>query len=152
MTTTGSTLAKFCLYSASKSQGECMLTQSPAFFLKVSGDKELLRIVYKNFIDNAVKYGREGGTIRLGFMKSAENYAFEVWNDGDGLVPDKLAQLFGKFVRLHRDKDTTRSTGLGLFITKDIIEKHGGSVRAESREGEWISFTFTLPIPLSEAT
>jgi len=115
--------------------------------LKVSGDKELLRIVYKNFIDNAVKYGREGGTIRLGCTKSGENYAFEVWNDGDGLAPDKLAQLFGKFVRLHRDKDTTRSTGLGLFITKDIIEKHGGSVRAESREGEWISFTFTLPIP-----
>jgi len=129
-----------------------MLTQSPAFFLKVSGDKELLRIVYKNFIDNAVKYGREGGTIRLGCTKSGENYAFEVWNDGDGLAPDKLAKLFGKFVRLHRDKDTTRSTGLGLFITKDIIEKLGGSVRAESREGEWISFTFTLPIPLSEAT
>ncbi len=114
--------------------------------LKVSGDKELLRIVYKNFIDNAVKYGRDGGTIRLGYTKSGENHAFEVWNDGDGLAPDKLAQLFGKFVRLHRDKDNTRSTGLGLFITKDIIEKHGGSVRADSREGEWISFTFTLPV------
>lgn len=119
--------------------------------LKVSGDKELLRIVCKNFIDNAVKYGRESGVIRLGCMKSGENYAFEVWNEGDGLAPDKLAQLFGKFVRLHRDKDTTRSTGLGLFITKDIIEKHGGSVRAESREGEWISFTFTLPVPRTEA-
>lgn len=119
--------------------------------LKVSGDKELLRIVCKNFIDNAVKYGRESGVIRLGCMKSGENYAFEVWNEGDGLAPDKLAQLFGKFVRLHRDKDTTRSTGLGLFITKDIIEKHGGSVRAESREGEWISFIFTLPVPRTEA-
>ncbi|RPH48660.1 MAG: HAMP domain-containing protein [Desulfobacteraceae bacterium] len=120
--------------------------------LKVSGDRELLRIVYKNFIDNAVKYGREGGTIRLGFARSGDNYSFEVWNDGDGLAPDKLAQLFNKFVRLHRDKETTRSTGLGLFITKDIIEKHGGSVHAESREGEWISFTFTLPVPLPEAT
>lgn len=117
----------------------------------MSGDRELLRIVYKNFIDNAVKYGREGGTIRLGCTKSGENYTFEVWNDGDGLAPDKLAQLFNKFVRLHRDKETTRSTGLGLFITKDIIEKHGGSVRAESREGEWISFKFTLPVPLPEA-
>jgi len=120
--------------------------------LNVSGDKELLRIVYKNFIDNAVKYGREGGTIRLACMEKDKNYAFAVWNNGDGLAPDKLAQLFGKFVRLHRDQDTTRSTGLGLFITKDIIEKHGGSVRAESREGEWISFIFTLPIPLSETT
>jgi two-component system NtrC family sensor kinase len=119
--------------------------------VKVSGDRELLRIVYKNFIDNAVKYGREGGTIRLGCVKSGENYAFEVWNDGDGLAPDKLALLFNKFVRLHRDKDATRSTGLGLFITKDIIAKHGGSVRAESKEGEWIAFTFTLPVPLPEA-
>jgi len=119
--------------------------------LKVSGDRELLRIVYKNFIDNAVKYGREGGTIRLGCARSGDSYAFEVWNDGDGLAPDKLAQLFNKFVRLHRDKETMRSTGLGLFITKDIIEKHGGSVRAESREGEWISFTFTLPILQPEA-
>ncbi|MFZ3045970.1 MAG: cache domain-containing protein [Desulfatirhabdiaceae bacterium] len=120
--------------------------------LNVSGDKELLRIVYKNFIDKAVKYGREGGTIRLECIEKGKNYAFAVWNNGDGLAPDKLAQLFGKFVRLHRDQDTTRSTGLGLFITKDIIEKHGGSVRAESREGEWISFIFTLPIPLSETT
>lgn len=115
--------------------------------LKVTGDRELLRIVYKNFIDNAVKYGREGGTISLGYGKSGKNYALKVWNDGEGLAPDKLAQLFGKFVRLHRDKETTRSTGLGLFITKDIIEKHGGSVHAESKEGEWISFTFTLPVP-----
>ncbi len=115
--------------------------------LKVSGDKELLRIVYKNFIDNAVKYGREGGAIRLGCAKSGENYELEVWNKGEGLAPEKLSLLFGKFVRLHRDKDTTRSTGLGLFITKEIIEKHGGNVRVASVEGEWISFTFTLPIP-----
>ena len=115
--------------------------------LTVDGDVDLLRIVYKNFLHNALKYGRHGGVIRIGCAESGGFYTFEVWNEGEGLSADKLDRLFGKFVRLHRESDTTRSTGLGLFITKNIIEMHGGSVRAESREGEWISFIFTLPTP-----
>ena len=53
--------------------------------------------------------------------------------------------LFQRFVRLGDDVKGCRSTGLGLFITKEIIEKHGGTIRAESQPGAWINFIFTLP-------
>jgi signal transduction histidine kinase len=68
-----------------------------------------------------------------------------VWNDGKALSPDKTARLFGKFVRFSQEIDTARSAGLGLFITKEIITKHGGKIWVESEEGRWINFLFTLP-------
>ncbi|MBW1712243.1 MAG: cache domain-containing protein [Deltaproteobacteria bacterium] len=114
--------------------------------LPLSGDPTLLRVVYKNLLDNALKYGRPGGQIRLGFEQEADRYRLDVFNEGQGLAPDKLARLFGKFVRFKTDPETDRKgTGLGLFITKEIIGKHGGAIWAESEEGQWMSFIFTLP-------
>ena len=68
-----------------------------------------------------------------------------MWNDGNGLSADKTARLFGKFVRFNQETDTSRSAGLGLFITREIITKHGGKIWAESEVGRWINFIFTLP-------
>jgi len=113
--------------------------------LPYSGDPDLLQIVYKNLIHNALKYGMENGTIRLLFSEEEATYRFEVWNRGNGLSRDEIARLFQRFVRLGADVKGFRSTGLGLFITKEIIEKHGGTIRAESQPGEWINFIFTLP-------
>jgi len=116
--------------------------------LLVEGDVDLLRLVYKNLLDNAAKYGNRGGVIRLGSTREGDVYTFEVWNEGQGLSREKLERLFGKFVRLHRESDTARSTGLGLFITKSILEMHCGKIWADSKESEGISFFFTLPVPL----
>ena len=80
-----------------------------------------------------------------GFAREEKDSRFEVWNDGKGLSADKAARLFGKFVRFGQDADAVRSAGLGLFITKEIINKHGGEIRVESEEGTWINFIFTLP-------
>jgi len=114
--------------------------------IPLSGDLDLLRIVYKNLLDNALKYGREGGTIRLGYSLSDGQHRFEVWNDGDGLAADQLGTLFQKFARPGKDGEARRKgTGLGLFITKEIVTKHGGTIVANSEEGEWMSFVFTLP-------
>ena len=113
--------------------------------LRMNGDPALLRIVFKNLLGNAVKYAQPGGSIRIGFNEKGEHFQFNIWNDGEGLSPDKLKKLFGKFVRFHADTDKTRSTGLGLFITREILAKHGGTIRAESEEGKWINFIFTLP-------
>ncbi len=114
--------------------------------LPVAGDPALLRIVYKNLVGNALKYGREGGCIRLGCARENASLRLEVWNEGKGLSREQLSRLFGKFVRFHDERDTDRKgTGLGLFITKEIVEKHGGRIWAESQEGQWIRFLFTLP-------
>lgn len=114
--------------------------------IQIVADPDLLEIVYKNLLDNALKYGRNGGKIRLGYKQEEMDVRFEVWNEGKGLPPDKIQRIFGKFVRFESEKEVSRSTGLGLFITKDIINKHGGSIRAESQEGKWINFIFTLPM------
>ncbi|MEW5722367.1 MAG: cache domain-containing protein [Thermodesulfobacteriota bacterium] len=112
----------------------------------LTGDPNLLRVVYKNLLDNALKYGREGGLIRLRLDKVDGRYRFEVWNEGPGLSPEKLERLFGKFVRYKTGQESDRtSTGLGLFITREIILRHGGEIRAESEEGRWVNFIFTLP-------
>ena len=114
--------------------------------IPIVGDPDLLEIVYKNLLGNALKYGRQGGKIRLGYKQEERNARFEVWNEGKGLTSDKLQRVFEKFVRFESEKDVSRSTGLGLFITKDIINRHGGTIWAESEEGKWINFVFTLPI------
>ncbi|UCF91915.1 MAG: HAMP domain-containing histidine kinase [Desulfobacterales bacterium] len=111
----------------------------------IAADPVLLQIVYRNFLENAIKYGGLERVIRLGFKNLESSFQFEVWNQGAGLKPEEISRLFGKFVRMNHKMETSRSSGLGLFITKEIIGKHGGSIRAESYPGKWINFIFTLP-------
>ena len=111
----------------------------------IAADPILLQIVYRNLLENAIKYGGLERIIRLGFRNLETHFQFEIWNQGRGLQPEEISRLFGKFVRINSKTETSRSSGLGLFITKEIISKHGGSIRAESCPGEWINFIFTLP-------
>jgi two-component system NtrC family sensor kinase len=111
----------------------------------IAADPTLLQIVYRNLLENAIKYGGLKRIIRLGFKNLQTHLQFEVWNQGAGLKPEEISRLFGKFVRMNLKTAASRSSGLGLFITKEIISKHGGSIRAESCPGEWINFIFTLP-------
>jgi signal transduction histidine kinase len=111
----------------------------------ITADPVLLQIVYRNLLENAVKYGGLERIIRLGFKNLETHFQFEVWNQGAGLKPEEISRLFGKFVRMNQKTQASRSSGLGLFITKEIISKHGGSIRAESLPGKWISFIFTQP-------
>jgi len=114
--------------------------------LELNADPTLMRIVFSNLITNAIKYGIEGGTITIGFHHQAGGYHFHVNNEGYGIPSDKLEIIFDKFVRLDR-KEIGRQvgTGLGLYNTREIIEKHGGKIWAESDEGRWADFCFTLP-------
>jgi len=114
--------------------------------LVIMGDPNLLQIVYRNLISNALKYGRRQGRIKLGAVREAADFRCEVFNEGDGLSPDQIGRLFGKFVRFNQENDTARSAGLGLFITRQIIAAHGGRIWAESEAGRWINFIFSLPV------
>lgn len=110
------------------------------------GDTALLKIAYRNLLDNALKYGKKGGRIRLGVEEKNGRFHFEVWNEGKGLTSEQVSRLFEKFVRFESQPEVTRSTGLGLFITREIISKHDGEIRAESEPGHWMRFRFTLPL------
>jgi signal transduction histidine kinase len=114
--------------------------------IPVFGDAALLKVAYRNLLDNALKYGNEKGRVRLGFEAKDGPARFEVWNEGQGLGKEQLSRLFEKFVRFDAPRESSRSTGLGLFITRDIVTKHGGRIWAESEAGQWMRFRFALPM------
>lgn len=114
--------------------------------VEVVADPILLRIVFSNLIGNALKYGREGAKIWCGFKEEPGQILFYVKNEGRGIPGDKLTKVFEKFSRLEGELERRqRGTGLGLFNAKEIVEKHGGKIWAESEEGKWANFLFTLP-------
>ena len=113
----------------------------------LEADAYLLRIVFQNLLNNAIKYGREGGRIRVGGREAGNQVVLNVWNEGVGVPADQRAALFTKF---HRVRDPRlkeeKGTGLGLFITRDILRRHHGDIRVECDEGQWINFIFHLPL------
>jgi len=128
-----------------REKGVQILSSLPAS-LTVQGDKTLLEVVFKNLLDNALKYGLPGGRIKLGYDREGDDHRLTVWNSGRGLPQAKLDRMFDKFTRFETlEEGGRKGTGLGLFITRDIIVKHGGRIWAESEEGSWIRFVIVLP-------
>jgi two-component system NtrC family sensor kinase len=118
---------------------------------EISGtcDPALMTSVFQNLLSNAIKYGRQGGSIRVSAHATGDKslLRFDVWNEGNGFERDAGEKLFQKFSRLTSSGDDTKSgTGLGLFVSQKIIEKHGGRISAESEPGRWADFIFTLPV------
>jgi signal transduction histidine kinase len=113
----------------------------------VRGDRELLKIVADNLLSNAVKYGRHGSTLQVRATRGEGGWVrLEVRNEGRGIPATDLPRLFQKFSRMDvRELQAKKGTGLGLFITRQIVERHGGRIGAESRENEWTTFWVELP-------
>jgi signal transduction histidine kinase len=109
-------------------------------------DDNLLRIVYDNLLSNALKYGREGGTIELDMHENQGQVVLSVKNDGAGIPAEKMSLLFEKFRRLDTPEYATqKGSGLGLYICKEIVRKLGGEIWADSKVGEWVQFSFSMP-------
>jgi len=113
---------------------------------RFSGDLRTLLLALSNLVDNAVKYGREGGAIRIAGAGEQGAVRIEVEDDGPGIAPEHLPRIFERFYRV--DKGRSRDlggTGLGLSIARHIVESHGGTIRAESRLGIGTRFTVRIP-------
>lgn len=110
-------------------------------------DPSKMRLALQNLIDNAIKYTPAGGkvTISVKYSKLYINIAVE--DSGIGIPKHQIKRLFEKFFRSDNAiKSQTEGSGLGLFIVKNIIEKHGGKVSVKSDENKGSTFTVTLPI------
>ncbi len=113
----------------------------------VQGDALLLREVWANLLGNAFKYTRprERARIEVGWsVDPAVGYTFSVRDNGVGFDTKYASKLFGVFQRLHRASEF-EGTGIGLALTRRILERHGGSIWAESQVGQGSVFHFSLP-------
>jgi two-component system, chemotaxis family, sensor kinase Cph1 len=110
-----------------------------------NADPALLRIVFENLIDNAVKFtrDREHGIVEIGADASGRERAFSVRDNGCGFDPRYSANLFGVFQRLHGAGEYD-GLGIGLATAHRIITRHGGHIWAESQVGAGATFRFTL--------
>jgi signal transduction histidine kinase len=120
-------------------QGKLILHDLPSIY----GNESAIRQLFTNLISNAIKYSSkvDEPEVEVGFVKNEGTVEFYVKDNGVGLEPDQLAQLFTPFKRFHSKFE---GNGLGLAIVKRIIEKHGGKTHVESKVNEGLCFYFTI--------
>jgi two-component system, OmpR family, phosphate regulon sensor histidine kinase PhoR len=113
----------------------------------VMADPDAMNQVFGNLIENALKYGKAGGRIRVGAKLLESEVEFSVQDFGPGIAYEHLGRIFERFYRV--DKARSREsggTGLGLAIVKHIVQAHGGRIWAESELGAGAAFHFTLAL------
>jgi signal transduction histidine kinase len=109
----------------------------------ISGNEELLREVWVNLLDNAIKFSPAGETVTITVQEEQEQTQVSVTNRGSEIDPARMDRIFQKFYQ-GDPSHTAEGNGIGLAIVKRVTELHGGSVRAASRDGS-TCFTVTLP-------
>ncbi len=113
----------------------------------VVADSVALREVIDNLIDNAIKYTLTGGRVAVSLAQRGDSLVVHVKDTGVGIPANALPYLFTKFYRVHGGLESgSAGTGLGLFISKSIIERHNGTIAVESNEGHGSVFTVTVPV------
>jgi signal transduction histidine kinase len=105
---------------------------------EITADYFGLKRVLHNLVNNAIQHIGNGCRIEVKVQKRAGDYLFKVEDNGPGIPADVQEHLFTRFNRVS-------SSGLGLYITKQIVNRHGGNIWVESKPGEGTTFSFTLP-------
>ncbi|WP_412467955.1 PAS domain S-box protein [Pedobacter sp. KLB.chiD] len=112
----------------------------------VHADRMRLEQVLTNLLNNAVKYSPLQKTIELKVFHMDNAVHTSVKDFGPGISEENQRYIFGQFYQAKEHRDSSSGLGLGLFISKDIIERHGGEIWVESRPGEGATFNFSLPL------
>lgn len=112
------------------------------------GDHDAIYQVLYNLCDNAVKFSREGGRLSLSLAEVEDNrIQVSVYNEGEGIVAEDIPYVFERFYKADKSRGLDKSgAGLGLFISKTIIDAHHQKIRVRSRAGEFCEFSFTLSL------
>jgi K+-sensing histidine kinase KdpD len=108
-----------------------------------NGDERYFKLVFRNLIQNAIQYGNAKSVINFEIERKDKHIKIVVYNEGSGLNPNKVDKIFDKYSRFH-DKNDKTNVGIGLYTAKNIIEAHGGTMRAESEFSKWMRITIIL--------
>jgi len=116
-------------------------------------DREKIRNAFENLLDNAIKYTPGGGSVTVGIIEEEEDIMIYVEDTGIGIPESDEEHIFSKFYRGDNAKSAgINGTGLGLFITRGVIEKHGGKIWFEDKrrdlhsDSDGVRFSFTIPL------
>jgi signal transduction histidine kinase len=113
----------------------------------LDSDELRFKQVLLNLLSNAVKFTPEGGTVTMAAHRADGSYEFSVKDTGIGIAPEDHGKVFEEFKQVGTDyAKKAEGTGLGLTLTKRLVELHGGRIRLESEPGKGSTFTFNLPI------
>jgi len=130
--------------SAELAQDEVQLTTEVGALLRVRGDRERLRQVIQNLVDNAVKYSSAGGRVHISARTNEAHVLIDVVDEGPGIAPEDRDLIFEKFGR-SSGGTTKPGSGLGLFIARSIAEAHGGTLGVQSVLQRGSVFRLELP-------
>jgi signal transduction histidine kinase len=109
-------------------------------------DRDTVRMVLENLIDNASKYSGEGTTIKAAVTALQRSVKLRVEDEGVGIGEEDMSKLFEKFSRIHNPLSTQAGgSGLGLYWAKKIIDLHGGTIKVESKVNQGTAFSIDLP-------
>ena len=132
---------------AQVASSKCLIeTSLDARIPPVEADGDRLFQVVANLLSNAVKYSPDGGEVRIRTALEGEEVHVSVVDHGLGIAPEDLSRLFQRYERIGSDGHKIGGTGLGLVITRQIVEMHGGRIWADSRPGAGSEFHFTIPV------
>jgi signal transduction histidine kinase len=119
----------------------------PADLPPVQADRAKLRRIILNLLSNALKFTRKGGRVEVRVEREESQVRISVSDTGVGIAPEDVARLFDKYEQARsRATRGEKGTGLGLYITRQLLELHGSEIKVESEVGKGSTFSFTLPI------
>jgi signal transduction histidine kinase len=116
----------------------------------VPADRELVLIVLRQLLDNAVKYSPPGSSIVIGAAEEEGSVVVTVTDCGPGIPQADLNRVFEKFYRGPHARERVPGTGMGLAIAREIVRGHGGDLSVVSRPGQGSEFSFALPLAEQE--
>jgi signal transduction histidine kinase len=114
-------------------------------------DRAKLRRILVNLVSNALKFTPKGGRVRLGASREGPLVRVSVADTGVGIQREDLHDIFDKYAQARsRATRSEKGTGLGLYITRQLVELHGGKISVQSEVGRGSTFSFTIPIAESD--
>lgn len=132
---------------AAKQKSITLNIDLPTENFSIVADKDMLSSTIRNLITNAIKFTQKNGTVSLKITKENKHILFTIQDTGVGIAPESLKKIFS----IHKDASTLgtvneKGTGLGLLLCKEFVEKHNGSIWAESELNKGSSFKFSIPV------
>ena len=113
---------------------------------RIQLDRQRMKEVLSNLMDNALRYTPPGGRIRMSATAGAQGVVLRIQDSGPGMAPEDLSKAFERFYRADASRSREEGgSGLGLAIARSIVERHGGQIAAESAPGEGMTVIITLP-------